>query len=318
MMTLAQLRTFCAVARLSSFSRAAEQLHLTQPAVSAQVQALEDVLKVKLFDRVGKRFSLNDAGLVVLRTAEDILQRVSALQRELSDLKALEAGHITIGASHVVGSYLLPEMLAQFRSGTPGIELTVRVDSTRRVIELLAAGEVDVAVVGEGAPIHDERIAVKPIITDELVLVVPPNHVFAQMRTVPPSGLLQMPFVLPRRDSATSESMMEQLAAAGLQPLTVMELGSVGAVKRAVEAGLGISIVSRMVVAHELDDGRLKAVPLRGLQLQRQISLCWHHGRPFSHATEAFIAFVNRHAQAVAKSVAAAREHGTVPDAGAQ
>lgn len=307
MMTLAQLRTFCAVAQLNSFSRAADQLHLTQPAVSAQVQALEEVLKAKLFDRVGKRISLNDAGVVALRAAEEILGRVASLQRELGDLKELKAGRIAIGASQVVGSYLLPQILAQFRAGTPGIDLEVRVDSTRRIVEMLAAGEVDVAIVGEGAPITDPRVAVKPILKDELVLVVPPNHVFAQMRSVPPASLEQMPFVLPRRDSATSESLMDQLAAAGLRPLQVMELGNIGAVKRAVEAGLGISIVSRLAVSHELEDGRLKAVPLRGLALERPISLCWHHARPFSRASEAFIGFVNRHAEAAARTVAAVR-----------
>ena len=119
MMTLAQLRTFCAVARLNSFSRAAERLHLTQPAVSAQVGALEEVLKAKLFDRVGKKISLSDAGNVALKAAEEILGRVEQLQQDLSDVRALKAGHIAIGASQVVGS-------TSFRSCSPSFAARCR------------------------------------------------------------------------------------------------------------------------------------------------------------------------------------------------
>jgi len=307
MMTLAQLRTFCTVARLNSFSRAAEQLHLTQPAVSAQVVALEDSLKVKLFDRVGKKVSLSESGRIALAAAEEILGRVALLQTELADLRELRAGRVAIGASQVVGSYLLPEVLAHFRTRYPGIEIDVRVEQTKRVVQMLVEGGLDVGLVGEGAPIRDERVAVKPVVRDELVLIVPANHVFAQMRSVPPASLKQMPFVLPRRDSASAESLMEQLSAAGIEPDSVMELGNIGAVKRAVEAGLGISVVSRLAVAHELRDGRLRSVKVRGMKLERQISLCWHHGKPFSKATEAFVRFVASDAQESARSVADAR-----------
>lgn len=303
MMTLAQLRTFSTVARLNSFSRAAEKLHLTQPAVSAQVLALEESLKTKLFDRVGKKISLSDSGRIVLRAAEEILDRVAALDRDLMDLRGLRAGHLAIGASQVVGSYLLPELLAQFRAGMPGIELVVRVETARRIVEMLIGGAIDVGLIGEGAPIADERVAVKPILTDEMILVVPSNHIFAQMKSVTPASLTQMPFVLPRRDSASAESLMEQLAAEGLQPQTVMELGNIGAVKRAVEAGLGIAIVSRLAVVRELEDGRLRSVRIKGMKLERQISLCWHHGRPFSRATEAFITFVTGHVRDTARAV---------------
>ena len=293
-MTLAQLRTFCAVARLNSFSKAAEKLHLTQPAVSAQVVALEEVLEVKVFDRMGKKIALSEAGRVTLVAAEEILERVSRLERELGDLRQLKSAHLSIGASQVVGVYLLPEMLAAFHAEYPGIEPDVRVESARHVVDLLLSGEIDVGLIGEGLHLTDERIAVKPVARDELVLIVPPGHVFTQMKSVPPSNLTQMPFLLPRRDSSSSESLLEQLATVGIRPQSLMELGNVGAVKRAVEAGLGVSIVSRMAVAHELADGRLTSVRLTGLNLERQIALCWHHARPFSRAAEAFIGFVNR------------------------
>jgi DNA-binding transcriptional LysR family regulator len=292
MMTLAQLRTFQTVARLNSFSRAAEELHLTQPAVSAQVDALETTLKVKLFDRIGKKITLAEAGYAALKAADEILNRVAELQRELADLSGLKGGALCIGASEVVGGYLLPELLGRFSREYPNIELTMRVEPARRIIDMLLANVLDVAIVGEGTAITDERIAVKPILLDELIVVVPSNHILSQRKSIPAAHLTDMPVIFPRKDSASSTSVVEQLAAKGVKLNSVMELGNVGAVKRAVEAGLGISIVSRHAVVHELADGRLKSVQISGMKLTRQIDLCWHHGKRFSKPTEAFIKFI--------------------------
>lgn len=294
MVTLAQLRTFRIVARLNSFSRAAEELHITQPAVSAQIVALEDVLQVKLFDRVGKKFKLSAAGDVVLQAADEVLERLSGMHIELQDLQQLRSGDLTIGASQVAGVYLLPELLAEFQEHHPGIQISVRIELARRVLDMLLEGDIDCALVGEGAAVADSRIAIKPVALDELVLIVPCNHIFAELRKVSATSLSQMTLLLPRRDSASSECTLERLAAVGIQPKSVMELGNVGAVKRAVEAGLGISIVSRIAVSHELADGRLKSVALGDLDMVRQISLCWLHDRRFSKATEAFVAYVHR------------------------
>lgn len=294
-MTLTQLRTFCTVARLNSFSRAAEELHLTQPAVSAQVVALEDFLKVKLFDRVGKKISLSEAGRIVLKSGEEILERVATMRRDIDDLSGLRSGALAVGASQVIGVYLLPALLAAFRKEFPAIELSVEIEPARRIVDLLVSNEVDIGLIGEGVAIDDERIGVKPVFHDELVLIVPPGHVFAEMPSVKPASLTDMPFVFPHRDSASSESVLDQLGARGIRPNSVLELGNIGAVKRAVEAGMGISIVSKLAVEHELRDGRLASVPIAGLRLERQIFLCWHHHRPFSKVAEAFIAFVVRH-----------------------
>jgi len=293
MMTLGQLHTFQTVARLNSFSRAAEELHLSQPAVSAQVVALEAALKVQLFDRIGKKIALAEAGQVVLRAAEELLNRVAELERELADLRELKSGTLTIGASQVVGVYLLPELLGRFKLKCPLIDLTMRVESARRIIDMLLGSELDVAIIGEGPLITDERIAVKPILNDEMILIVPGHHILAQRKSIQATHLKEMPFLLPRKDSASSTSILEQLAAKDVVLHSVMELGNVGAVKRAVEAGLGISIVSRYAVMHELADGRLKSVNITGMKLARQISLCWHHGKRFSRPTAAFIDFLN-------------------------
>jgi DNA-binding transcriptional LysR family regulator len=295
MMTLAQLRTFRTVARLNNFSRAAEELHLTQPAISAQVVALEEALKTKLFDRMGKRIALTEQGRAVLAAAEDIANRLEQMQREIEDLGTAGGGHLRMGASLVVGVYLLPELLAQFKSRFPRVELTVRIDPARQIIDMVLRNELDLAIIGEGSRLEDERVAIKPLLRDELVVIVPANHALAEAGTVSLSELAELPFVLPARDSASAESMFEQLRAEGISLKSVLELGNVGAVKHAVEAGLGVSIVSRFAVQHELADGRLCSVQVAGMHLERDLSLCWHQDKPFSKTTTAFVRFLSQH-----------------------
>jgi len=305
-MNLTQLRTFRAVARHNSFSKAAEELHLTQPAISAQIATLEGQLKLKLFDRVGKKISLTEQGRVVLACAEDIHGRIEQMQAELDDLGSLQAGHLQLGASLLVGVYLLPDILAEFKREHPRVELKVRIDPARQILDMLLRNELDLAVIGEGIPIDDERIAVKPILKDELIVIVPPNHPRAETGTVTLAELSLEPFVLPARDSASGESMTEQLRGEGVTLHSVLELGNVGAVKRAVEAGLGISIVSRYAVLHELQEGRLCSLRVSGVKLERHLSLCWNHGRAFSRITTSFIHFVQAHMAALEKLVAKA------------
>ncbi|MCX7167251.1 MAG: LysR family transcriptional regulator [Rhodocyclales bacterium] len=295
MMTLSQLRTFQTVARLNSFSRAAEELHLTQPAVSAQIVALENTLKIRLFERMGRKIALTEPGRVALSCAVDIHLRVSQMQRELEDLGELNTGSLHIGASLVVGVYLLPEILARFKEKYPRVELVVRVDPARHILDMILRNELDLGIIGEGAPVTDERIVLKPILRDELVFIVPANHPLAEAGSISRSELAKMPFVLPAKDTASSESILEQISAEGITLHSVLELGNVGAVKRAVEAGLGVSIVSRYAVLRELQDGRLKCLRVSGVKLERQLSLCWHHGKPFSRLTTAFIHFIQEH-----------------------
>ena len=299
MLTLSQLRTFQTVARLNSFSRAADELHLTQPAVSSQIVALENALKVKLFDRLGKTIALTQSGCVVLSCAEDLHQRLGEMQRELDDLGELKSGTLNIGASLLVGVHVLPEMLASFKKKWPLINLVVRVLPARQVIDLIVRNELDIGLIGEGVHISDERIATKPILEDELVVILPPDHPLADKEAVSIQELGDEAFVLPDRDSASGESLREGIRAAGIQLYSVLEFGTTGAVKRAVEAGLGISVVSRYAVLREIQDGRLKFARLKDSNLDRQVLLCWHNGRRFSKSTETFIGFSQQYVKTI-------------------
>ena len=299
MLTLSQLRTFQTVARLNSFSHATDELHLTQPAVSSQIVALENALKVKLFDRLGKTIALTQRGCVVLSCAEDLHQRLGEMQRELDDLGELKSGTLNIGASLLVGVHVLPEMLASFKKKWPLINLVVRVLPARQVIDLIVRNELDIGLIGEGVHISDERIATKPILEDELVVILPPDHPLADKEAVSIQELGDEAFVLPDRNSASGESLHEGIRAAGIQLYSVLEFGTTGAVKRAVEAGLGISVVSRYAVLREIQDGRLKFARLKDSNLDRQVLLCWHNGRRFSKSTETFIGFSQQYVKTI-------------------
>jgi DNA-binding transcriptional LysR family regulator len=216
------------------------------------------------------------------------------LTRELRDLAELKAGALRIGASQVVGVYLLPEILTIFRRLYPTIDLTVRVETASRVLDMLAGDELDIGLIGEGVPAMDDRICRRQIRRDELLVIVPKGHIFAEMPSVPAASLAQMTFLLPRLDSASSRTLIDQLATEGIRLQSVLELGNVGAVKRAVESGLGISVVSRCAVLHELADGRLVAVRITGLDLERQIALCWSRQRVPSACCATFMDLVTR------------------------
>lgn len=273
-------------------------MFLTQPAISAQIAALEVSLKIKLFDRMGKKITLTESGHIALACAEDIGARLRQMQRELEDIGELNTGRLTIGASMVVGVYLLPEVLARFKQQYPRIELTVKVEPARQIVDRILRNEIDVAIIGEVARFAIDRIAFKPILQDELIVIAPPHHPLTEAGFISPGELAGMPFVLPARDSASGESIHDQIAAAGITLNSVIELGNTGAVKHAVEAGLGISIVSRLAVLRELQDGRLCSLRISGVTLERQIGLCWHHEKPFSRLTTAFISFIQTYAKA--------------------
>ncbi len=290
-MTLDQLRTFRAAAQLQSFTRAAEKLHLTQPAVSAQIVALEKEFRVKLFDRIGKTVALTEAGQIMLTGAEEILGHVQALQQAFEDLEGLGRGKIRLGASIVVGIYLLPEILGRFKKKYPPIDLTLEIDYARHIVEQVLANRLDLGIIGEGAPMIDDRLIVKPFAQDELVVITPKEHAWAKRKMITPAELAKQPFIVPAIGSATLESGIRFLETKGIKLNVTMELGNVEGIKKAVEVGLGISIVSRCAIMKEVETNRLKALQLSGVPLQRYLSLVWRKGKHFSKATSAFIDF---------------------------
>lgn len=268
-----RLQVFLTVARLLSFTRAAEVLHMTQPAVTFQVRQLEEQLDTRLFDRNHNRVTLTDAGRLVQRYAERIFDTYGELEAALRELKGADGGALVIGASTTVAEYMLPALLGAFRREHPDIGIRLRVGNTESVVVMVEEGSVDLGIVE--APVTHRSLQVQPCLVDQLRLIVPPDHELAGRDTAQVADFIERPFICREEGSGTREVIMEYLGHAGYDRNSLrgcMELGSSEAIKGAVVAGMGISVLSEAVVAKELSLGELVALPLSP-PLERPISL---------------------------------------------
>lgn len=293
-----RMQVFQAVARTLSFTRAAELLHMTQPAVTFQIRSLEERFGVRLFDRNHHRVVLTDAGRIVARYADRILETHRELELALEQFKGGGSGSLVIGASTTVAEYLLPAMLGAFRRSAPQTALRVREANSEQVVQMVEERAVDVGVIE--APVAPRRLERRVCMQDELVLVVPPGHVWAERGEIDAATLAGAigehgPFVCREAGSGTREVVAQWLVAgSGAGCLSgCMELGSSEAIKGAVASGLGVSILSRLVMSKELKLGLLCAVPLSP-RLRRPITLVRHPESWRSPALERLVQTIER------------------------
>lgn len=288
-MELRQLRAFEMVARCGSFSRAADELNLSQPAVTAQVQGLERELGLRLLERLPRRVLPSPAGEVLLDYARQLLNLEEQASRALAELKGLKSGTLRVGASPTIGTYLLPAMLGEFKRQYPGLRLIAEIGPTPRVVEELQAHALDLGLVE--APVAAEDLVVEPFLTDELVLIVPAGHPWARRRRIRPGDLVGAPIVSREPTSGTRQLVEERLRSSGVEVTSILELGGVEAIKNAVAAGLGVSFVSRQAIALEERLGTLVVVPVEGLDLRRPFYRLLHRHRHLSPTLRAFLDF---------------------------
>lgn len=256
-----RLQVFHTVARLLSFTRAAETLHMTQPAVTFQVRQLEEQFNTRLFDRSHNRITLTEAGRRVYEYADRILALYSEMENAVSDLTGEVTGVLMLGASTTIAEYMLPALLGEFKAEYPEVTIRLQVANTDAIVSMVENNIIDLGVVE--APVHNKHLAVETCRVDQMVLIASPNHELAGAGTVPAERLLDYPVILREEGSGTREVVLEHLAAHGVDPegLNIaMELGSPEAVKGAVEADLGISVLSRATIGKELQLGSLVAV----------------------------------------------------------
>lgn len=258
MLNVHQLKIFRTVVRAGSFSRAAEELRITQPSVSIQVRELERALGVELFEQVGKRIFLTEAGRVLDEYAVRILSLLEEAERAVRDLQGVSVGPLRVGANNTPGTYLLPPLLARVREQAPEVDITLEILPTRRVYEKLLRNELDVGVVGDG--MRHESIVHFPYHTDQLVVVASPRHPFAPRRDVTASELVRQRLILRERGSGTREAAERAFRSLGLVPTPAMELQTNEAVVQAVAAGLGVGVLSRLAVEDALRRGDLVVV----------------------------------------------------------
>jgi len=262
-MTLEQLRIFVAVAEREHVTQGARDLNLTQSATSAAIAALEARYATKLFDRVGRRIVLTEAGRLFLGEAKAVLARVHAAEKVLTDLADLTRGSLAIAASQTIANYWLPPFIKRFRSQFPGVSITLTIDNTDGVARRINEGLADIGLV-EGE-VDDPSLSVTPFAEDELVLVVPPDHTWARHPQRQPAEPGVGPWVLREHGSGTRAIFETALSQFGLAPRDLaisLELPSNEAVRSAVEAGAGVTVVSGLVVSNALKAGSLVQVKL--------------------------------------------------------
>lgn len=258
-----RLKVFHTVAGVLSFTRAAELLRMTQPAVTHQIRQLEDELNARLFDRTNNRISLTAAGEQVLEFASRILGLYDDMQESVKALTGDRTGLVTLGASTTIAEYMLPGLLGDFRRSFPEVQIRLRVANTDAVVAMVADNSIDLGVV-EGE-VDNQLLRVEHCQQDELQVIVPPGHPLCAHLSVKPSDLTLYPFIH-REDGSGTRSVIERyFAVAGVDENAIncpFELGSTEAIKGAVQACVGVTIVSRATLSKELALGQLVALPL--------------------------------------------------------
>ncbi|WP_026744613.1 LysR family transcriptional regulator [Leucothrix mucor] len=271
-----RLQVFHAVARMLSFTKAAEVLHMTQPAVTFQIRQLEEQFDTRLFDRAHNKVSLTDAGHLVFEYAETIFEQYSAMDNAIREMTGNFNGSLTIGASTTIAEYMLPALLGDYNAENPDVRLRLRVSNTEGIVSMIENNVIDLGVV-EG-PIANKNLLVEVCRLDDLVVVVPPGHELIAASTGQ-SGLalkevMNYPFICREQGSGTREVITDYLQECGLEKNLLkncLELGSPESIKGAIEAGMGVSILSSVSIAKELKLGTLHAIPLNP-PLQREFS----------------------------------------------
>lgn len=293
-MNLNQLATFRRVVETKNFTRAAEALHLTQPAVTQQIQALEDELGERLFDRMGRSVYVTQAGQILNEYAARILDLFAECRTAMADLKGLTRGRIAIGAGLTLSIFMLPEILRPYRSEHPEIEIAVSTGTTRQVMELVLANTVDVGLVT--GPTSHPDLVIATLYEDEMVLMVYPEHPFARKGQIVPEELNDAPLIFFESGSGYRAFLEQVFQQNGISPRVHMELDSIEAMKRMAEVGLGITIIPAMSAREEVASGSLIPVAIKSIgPLKRSTTLVYRRDKYISSSMSAFFAILEKH-----------------------
>ena len=287
--TFRQLRVFVEVVRRGSVLRAAEALHLTPPAVSMQIKEVESQVGMPLFDRAGRRLSLSTAGEYFVVYARRLLGTLKEAEDAMARFTGVESGVLTIGMVSPA-KYFLPRLLAQFHAEHPAVAVRIRLGNREQLVALMQANEVDLSVMGRAPKEWPNRA--EPFAMHPHVLVTAPNHPFARAESVPAAALAREGFIVRETGSGTRAALEEFLSAHHLQPMFIMEMPSDEAIKQAVMAGLGVSLVSLHTIGLEWRNGLIAAPHVEGLPLMRRWHLVNAAAKMLSPAAEAFRYFM--------------------------
>jgi DNA-binding transcriptional LysR family regulator len=285
-MNLDQIRNFYEVAVHRSFTLAAEKLFRTQPAISTQVRMLEEELGEKLFDRIGKKVCLTQAGELLFGYAERLLRLHDEAKLAITELNASPRGKILIGANEATCLYVLPQLFALFKGKYPEVQISIYRNFSKKVVDKILENQLDFGIVT--LPVPDRDLHVMPIAEDELWLITSPGHPLADRTTVALEDVVSYPFIF-HKAGTTRERLVKHLGPLWEKMNISMELASIETIKKFVSIGMGISIVPKSYVSDEMERGTLRLVRMRNFKLIRKLGLIHRKNRYMSHASKAFL-----------------------------
>lgn len=285
--TLRQLQVFEAIVRLGSFTRAAEELFLTQPTVSMQIKKLADSMGLPLFEHVGRNVRPTEAGQELYQSCRKIFETLANLEMKIADIKGIKQGRLRLGVI-TTAKYFAPEVLGEFCQLYPGIEVALKVSNRDRIIERIYANEDDLYIMGQ-APSDQIDVEAFPFAPNPLVVMAPRDHPLVGKKNVPLSRIAEEPFILREPGSGIRDATLKVFDQAGLRPQVRMELGSNEAIKHAIVGGLGLSVQSLHTLTLEGPDGPVAILDVEGFPIMRQWFLVYPRGKELSLVAQAFL-----------------------------
>jgi len=287
--SMRQLQVFEASARLSSFTRAAEELFLTQPTVSMQVKKLEGSIGLPLTEQVGKRISLTDAGQVLYRTAREILETIGRFEMEVAELKGLKTGQLRL-AVVTTAKYFAPRILGRFCQDHPGIDASLEVINRERLLERMSRNLDDLYIMGR--PPESSEYEFEPYLENPLVTIAQSSHPLANKRNIPLSRIAEEPFIMRERGSGTRMATETYFGSHALKLNVQMELGSNEAIKQAILGGLGVAVLSQHTLGPGSDQAGLTILDVHGFPIPWQWHVGHMRGKRLSVVARAFLEFL--------------------------
>lgn len=266
------LQVFVMVAEKKSFSRAAEELHLTQPAVSQYIRALEDSVGTRLLERTNKYVRLNQAGEIIFHHAKEILSLYTKMQCLVDDLTNKASGPISIGSSYTFGEYILPRIIAKLQNLYPEISPSITIHNTKEIIDLVTNHQLDVGII-EGL-YKGDKLVTEIVAEDHMVIVASPDHrLMKKKEEIPISELEEETWIVREKGSGTREATENLFRIYEITPKKLMEFGSTQLIKESVEAGIGITLLSRWAIEKELQNHYIELIKVKGLPFKRNFSI---------------------------------------------
>lgn len=287
--SLRQLELFAAVAQTGSFSRAAEQMHLSQPAVSIQVKNLEEAVGLPLFEQIGRRIFLTSAGRELLVFCGEVFQGLARFEMSLADMKGLKKGALRLAVT-TTAKYFIPRLLGPFCERYPGIEVALKVTNRQRVLERLAQNQDDLYIMGQ--PPEDMDVEATPFLENQIVVMARRDHPLAAQKAVPLERLAEEPFLVREAGSGTRQAAERFFAEHGLTPKVRMELGSNEAIKQGIIGGLGVAVLSRHTLSAEGEAGRIAVIDVKGFPIRRHWYVVYPAGKKLSVVSRAFLDYL--------------------------